>query len=132
MDPGADRVTVAFSLAALEHLQDPGGVFQQTRGWARSVGVVSDRPMHAQTGFARQHGIDYGFHSGPRNLLESLPVIKGRPEQDAERYLLIGADVEQEAVASTGWEYLSIEEAAAAAEWSLSDTPAEDDSRGWP
>ena len=132
MDAPSERVTVAFTLDSLEQLQDPGAVFEQTRGWARSAGIVSDRPMHVQTGFARTHGIDYGFHSGPRGLQESLPVIRGRPEHEADRYLLIGDDVDQAAV-GPGWEYLSIEAAAEATGWRLeNDTTEPDADRGWP
>lgn len=133
MEATEERITVAFTLTALERLRDPGAVFDQTRNWARSVGLVSDRPMHAQTGFARKHGIDYGFHSGPRDLLDSLPVIRGRPEHAADRYLLIGVDTDPDAARAAGWEYLTIEDAAEATGWQLVDDDADtEEDRGWP
>lgn len=130
MDDPGERVTVGFTLAALERLKHPAAVFAQTRGWARSVGIVSDRPVPAQTGFARREGIDYGFHSGPRGLLESLPAVRVRPEHEADRYVLIGTEEDPEAVAARGWEYLTIEAAAEAAAWRLHSSADED--RGWP
>lgn len=129
--------TVAFQLAALEQLEAPAVVFEQTRGWARSVGIVSDRPTYAATNFARRHGMNYGFHSGPRSLVESLPDIRGQPEHEADRYLLIGTDqVDVEQARASGWEFLSIEEAADAAGWTLGEPPSPvetDEARdGWP
>lgn len=129
--------TVAFELAALERLRDPGEVFGQTRGWARSVGIVSDRPTYALTNAARAWGMDYGFHSGPRSLLESLLAIRAQPEQAADRYLLIGTDaVDADAVAERGWAFLEIEEAAEAAGWVLTAPDAVDEpdpaDDGWP
>lgn len=119
MDFVENPVTVAFSLDALEQLERPHAVFDQTQGWARSVGIVSDRPVHAQTSYARTHGLDYGFHSGPRTLRDSLSVIGARPEQEADRYLLIGTEDESSAVEGIPWEFLSITEAAEAAGWTL-------------
>lgn len=123
-------VTVAFTLEALERVQDPESVFEQTSGWATSVGIVSDRPMHAQTSFARTNGLDYGFHSGPRSLRESLPVIGSRPEQAADRYLLIGTQGDEAAVRGMPWEFLTVEEAADAAGWILKSEDST--SQGWP
>lgn len=125
-----EQVTVAFSIEALEQVRSPARVMDQTKGWARSVGLVSDRPMHAQTGFARTHGFDYSFHSGPRDLLESLPSIMGQPEHRADRYLLIGANQPPDTIEQLGWAYLPIEEAARAADWTLAEN--DEDDRGWP
>lgn len=135
--PDKEMTTVAFELAALERLEDPAAVFSQTRGWARSVGLVSDRPTYVVTNFARRRGMNFGFHSGPRSLVESLPVIKAQPEHEADRYLLIGTDaVDPAAVEAVGWAFLPVEEAAAATGWVLGDpvSPerAEDTHEGWP
>lgn len=135
--PDKEMTTVAFELAALERLEDPAAVFSQTRGWARSVGLVSDRPTYVVTNFARQRGMNFGFHSGPRSLLESLPVIKGQPEHEADRYLLIGTDaVDQDEVEALGWAFLHIEDAAAATGWALGESESAEDTAethdGWP
>lgn len=126
-----ERVTVAFTLASLEQLERPGLVFGETKGWARAVGIVSDRPVYAQTGFAREYGIDFGFHSGSHGLLESLTVIRQRPEQAADRYVLIGEGLQAEQVTTRGWEHLELEEAAEATGWTLEDTTEDEAFRGW-
>ena len=122
MDPAPNEaVTVAFELAALEAIASPAVVFEQTHGWAAHVGIVSDRPTHAVTGFANTHGLDIGFHSGPRNVQASLTKVRNQPELEAERYVLIGTDErDPDLVRAAGWAFLTVEEAAAAANWSLS------------
>lgn len=139
-DPGgaSDRreTTVAFELAALEAVTDPEAVFAQTQGWARSVGILSDRPTHVITSRARSWGIDYGFTGGPRDLLESLGDVRAQPEHDADRYLLIATDaIDPSAVTEQGWAYLPLPEAAEAGGWTVAAeaSPAEQpDDRGWP
>lgn len=130
------RTTVAFELEALERVADPAAVFTQTAGWARAVGLVSDRSTPVQTQRAREWGIDYAFTSGSGDLLESLISVRQQPEHDADRYLLIGTDaVDGGAVAERGWAYLPLEEAAEAGGWRLAPTDppdTEDESRGWP
>lgn len=133
----AGTTTVAFEVAALERLRAPGDVFEQTRGWARSVGLVSDRPTYVLTNFARDHGMDYGFHSGPRSLVESLPAIREQPEHEADRYLLIGTDaIDPEQVTERGWSFLFVEDAADAAGWELGASPTDEPNDaardGWP
>ena len=127
--------TVAFELAALEHVAHPEAVFVQTQGWARSVGIVSDRPTHVITNFARQWGLDYGFTSGPRSLLDSLVRIRSQPEHAADRYILIGTDgIDDDAVGERGWDFLTLDDAAEAGGWELGrEAPhEEEESRGWP
>ena len=135
---GGDRgtTTVAFELAALERVADPAWVFEQTAGWARSVGIVSDRQTPVLTKRARDWGIDYGFTSGPRDLLDSLVTVSEQPEHDADRYLLIATDeISAEAVEERGWAFLDLTEAADAAGWELisnEESAKDPESRGWP
>ena len=133
-----ETTTVAFELAALERVLNPAAAFDQTTGWARAVGLVSDRPIHVVTHKAREWGIDYSFTSGPRDMLDSLVAIRGQPEHEADRYLLIGrGDSNPEQIRQRGWAYLPIDEAAIAAGWTLresnrSDSSDEPESRDWP
>ena len=136
MDLADDRssTTVAFELASLEQLADPTAVFDQTKGWARSVGIVSDRPTYVITNAARRWDLDYGFHSGRHALVDSLVAIQARPEQAADRYLLIGTtDRDPMPIAERGWAFLPIDEAAEAAGWSLKHGESEPTERSdWP
>ena len=116
----AQDLTVAFELAALEELEYPARVYQETEQWATHIGILSDGPTHTITSFAHREGLELGFHSGPRSVLESLPKIRAQPELAADRYLLIGAESREAAEPRrAGWAFLSVNEAAEAAEWSL-------------
>jgi hypothetical protein len=127
MNGGNDgTMTLAFELAALEALADPSAVFEDARRWTKYVGVVSDKPTYVVTNFTRKNRIRQDFFSGPRGKAESLDSVK--QQFDTDRHVLVAADPDDEAVADdAGWEYLPVEDAAAAAEWTLADDGDEDD-----
>ena len=111
-------MTLAFGLAALERFTSPQAVIQDAREWTEYVGIISDRPTFAVTKFAREHNIRQDFFSGPRGRAESLEQV--REQFKSDRYVYIGVSEEEAAVAEeAGWEYLSVEETAEAAEWDL-------------
>lgn len=120
-ESGSDgTMTLAFELSALEILAEPGPVFADTRRWSEYVGVVSDKPTYVVTNFTRQHRIRQDFFSGPKGKEESLENV--RDQFDTDRYVFVGsADLDRETADATGWEYLDVEEAAEAAEWTLGD-----------
>lgn len=128
-----ESVTVAFQLAVLERVSAPNAVFEQTNGWASHVGILSDRPTHVITEFARRNGLDIGFHSGSRTLVGSLPRVRAQPELAADRYILIGNDeVDREAASASGWEFLHLEDAAEAAGWGIrSESDHTDEDTSW-
>lgn len=129
---GEESVTVAFELAGLEQLAAPGEVYEQTAQWAAHVGILSDRPTHVVTGFAREHGLDLGFHSGPRDLLASLSKIRGQPELDADRYVLIGTEaVDEGAVSDAHWAFLDVGDAADAAGWARNQDASTGEDASW-
>jgi hypothetical protein len=127
-ESGSDgTMTLAFDLSALEILAEPGPVFADARRWSKYVGVVSDKPTYVVTNFTRKHRIRQDFFSGPRGKEESLENVRG--QFDTDRHVLIGStDEDRETAEATGWEYLDIEDAAEAAEWTLGDDAPEDDS----
>lgn len=122
---GEGSMTLAFELSALKALEDPGGVFGDAREWSRFVGVLSDEPTYVVTNFTRKRRIRQDFFSGPKGKGESLEAVKGQFETD--RHVFIGTTDEDRSLAEDhGWEYLTIEEAAAAAGWDLG-SPAEEE-----
>lgn len=130
-------MTLAFELSALKALADPGEVFTDARQWSRFVGVVSDEPTYVVTNFTRKRRIRQDFFSGPKGKGESLEAVKG--QFDTDRHVFIGTTDEDRALAEEyGWEFLPIEEAAAAADWALgeeedeADEPVEDQRDDWP
>jgi hypothetical protein len=125
MDTGQTGLTLAFSLAALRRLADPGGAVADARTWSTQVGVVTDRPPHALTTFTRRHGIENEFAPTRDSVPATLDHLAGHFE--TERLLLVDAPGEDRA--PEGWQRLPVTEAADAAGWELSDPPAGTDTR---
>ena len=119
-------MTLAFELDALKALADPTAVFSDTRQWTKYVGVVSEQPTYVVTNYTRKHRIRQDFFSGPRGVVESLENVKR--QFDTERHVFVGTNEDDRAAAEeTEWEYLPVEDAAAAAEWALGDEAPDDD-----
>jgi len=133
---GSTDMTLAFELAALKRLADPGEVFADARTWSEYVGVVSDKPTYVVTNFTRKKRIRQDFFSGPRGKDESLENV--RRQFGTGRHVLVGVDDEDRALAEDiGWEYVDVETAADAAGWELGDGDDDagasgDDRDDWP
>ncbi|MFP9193552.1 DUF7124 domain-containing protein [Natronosalvus vescus] len=136
MNGGSD-MTLAFELEALKAVASPEAVFDDARGWSSYVGVVSEEPTYVVTNFTRKNRVRQDFFSGPRGKAESLESVKR--QFDTERHVFVGVDDADEALAEeVGWEFLHVEDAAEAAEWTLASDQsasidAEEDVRDdWP
>ena len=133
---GSTDMTLAFELSALKALADPNAVFNNARQWTEYVGVVSEKPTYVVTNFTRKHRVRQDFFSGPRGVEESLENIKS--QFDTDRHVFVGVDADDEALAdAAGWEFLDVEDAAAAAGWTVGaadeSTPADAQTRDdWP
>ncbi len=115
---GSTDMTLAFELSALKALADPNAVFNNARQWTEYVGVVSEKPTYVVTNFTRKHRVRQDFFSGPRGVEESLENIKS--QFDTDRHVFVGVDADDEALAdAAGWEFLDVEDAAAAAGWTV-------------
>lgn len=131
------EMTLAFELAALQSLVEPGTVFEDARRWSAYVGVVSDEPTYVVTNFTRKNRIRQDFFSGPRGKEESLESVER--QFDTERHVFIGTGEEDADLAeATGWEYLPVEDAAEKAAWELGEpddagvATGEDSRDDWP
>jgi hypothetical protein len=127
MDGASGEMTLAFELEALKALADPNAVFNDARQWTEYVGVVSEKPTYVVTNFTRKHRVRQDFFSGPRTVAESLENVSEQFETD--RHVLVGTTEEdRETAEAAGWEYLEVEDAAAAAGWEVGgDDPTPDD-----
>lgn len=138
MNGGGDgEMTLAFDLSALQELADPERVFDDARRWSKYVGVVSEKPTYVVTNFTRKNRIRQDFFSGPRGKAESLESVGD--QFDTPRHVYVGTtDEDRQLAEDAGWEYLPIEDAAEAAEWTLAEDaepePAEQDEQrdDWP
>lgn len=120
MEGGSGDMTLAFELDALQVLAEPTEVFSDARRWTEYVGVISEKPTYVVTNFTRKNRIRQDFFSGPRGRHESLENVKR--QFDTERHVFIGTDDEDRDLAeAVEWEYLSVEDAADAAGWTLSE-----------
>lgn len=134
---GDSDMTLAFELEALKEVASPESVFEDARSWTTYIGVVSEKPTYVVTNFTRKNRVRQDFFSGPRGVDESLEGVKD--QFDTDRYVFIGTSDDDEVRADDlGWEYLGIEDAAEAADWTMGSetTPEEiepDTSRDdWP
>ncbi|WP_440007479.1 DUF7124 domain-containing protein [Halomicrococcus sp. SG-WS-1] len=124
---GSGEMTLAFELEALKALASPGEVFDDARRWSRYVGVISDKPTYVVTNFTRKNRIRQDFFSGPKGRAESLASV--REQFDTDRHVFVGtADEDRDLADEEDWEYLPVEQAAEAAEWTLA-AEVEDDDR---
>ncbi len=122
---GSSDMTLAFELEALKRLARPEEVFSDARGWTEYVGVISEKPTYVVTNFTRKNRIRQDFFSGPRGRRESLESVK--EQFQTERHVFVGVDADDEALAEeVGWEYLPLERAAEAADWTLADDEEDD------
>jgi hypothetical protein len=126
MDGGSGEMTLAFELAALQSLADPGAVVTDARQWTEYVGVVSEKPTYVVTNFTRKHRVRQDFFSGPRGVAESLDNVAD--QFDTPRHVFIGTSEADATIAEeAGWEYLPLEEAADAADWELAAESVDED-----
>ncbi|MFB6112033.1 MAG: hypothetical protein ABEJ35_05795 [Halobacteriaceae archaeon] len=121
---GSTDMTLAFELAALKELADPGAAFADARQWSEYVGVVSDEPTYVVTNFTRKRRIRQDFFSGPKGREESLESVKR--QFDTARHVFVGTeDADRDLAGTVGWEYQPVEAAAEAAGWELASEVAD-------
>ena len=118
-EPGDGEVTLVFSLGAARSLADPAAAFADARRWSRHVGIVANE-AEAVAEFARSHGVDNDYALTSWDKWGTLADI--RDESDAPRRVFVGTTRADERVATdTGYEFLTVDEAAEKADWTLSE-----------
>lgn len=124
-DADPDHPTVVFELAALRRLADPRAALAAAREWTAAIGLVSREPAHVETKFARDHGLDPDFRSGPGGV--NVPTLEDAAANTPDgRHVYVGATAEgRETAEAAGWEYRPIEEAAERAGWDLAEGSAD-------
>lgn len=118
---GDDResLTLAFSLAALDRFADPAAVFDDAREWSRHIGIIANDTDAVET-FIREHDLWVDFDPGDRDKWLALAEI--REATATGRHVFVGrTDDDRRAATNTGWEFVSVSEAARKAEWTLED-----------
>lgn len=117
MDADSDTLTLAFSLAAIERLEDPASVFDDAQTWSHTLGIIDDDPDQIDT-VVSTYDLRQDFEMQDRDLWFALEEIcESTP---THRHVYIGAS-DQEMRVSTmfDWEYLRVTEAAEKAGWAV-------------
>lgn len=134
-DAESTDITLAFELAALRRLSNPQGVVTDARYWTSSIGLVTDESTPVVRKFARDNSFNPDFLPGSRDKRSSLVKVINQPEHEADRYILVAVDESiRERAEEVGWEFLTVEEAAETAGWTVTVDEDDDDGdhTGWP
>ena len=117
---GGGSMTLLLSVGAVERLAAPAAAIDDARRWSDYVGVVGndERSVEDVEAYVDRLAADPDFVAGAAT--GSLAAVRQRFRTD--RHVVVGAsEAGRDVAAALGWEYLPVEEAAAAAEWSLAD-----------
>jgi hypothetical protein len=113
------QVTLAFSLAAIERLDNPAAVFEDAQDWSRWLGIIDDDTDRIAQ-IVTEHDLRQDFEPEGRDkwfLLEELCETKQTP-----RHVYVGAsDADMRVSTLFCWEYVRVAEAAEQSGWTLSE-----------
>ena len=112
-------LTLAFDYDALERLADPAAAVADARQWSENVCFVTNRPAHVLTTFERTHDLEQDYYVDPEPVEASLETI--RLHFDTDRYVYVGVDEASATLPHDAWEFRHVEDAAEAADWSLTE-----------
>lgn len=119
--PEADHgstLTLAIEHSAIKAFAQPATVVEEARQWSQFVGIVGEDPEAVESTVG-QYGLHQDFRLDVMDTQSVLSRLKW--EADTDRYVYIGTDDQARALAEyVNWEFLTVQEAAEAADWKLS------------
>jgi len=119
-DSKSGRVTLAFSLSAIDKLDDPAAAFEEATAWSRSIGIVDDNTDRIERVVA-EHDLRQDYHMVDRDKWFALEEIC--ETESTPRHVYVGAsDADMRVATMFCWEYVNVAEAAEKSEWELSET----------
>ena len=119
------ELTLAFTLDAIERLEDPAAVFEDAKSWSHHVGIVDD-DRDGIGAFLERHELEHDYDLEDMDRWLALESI--RNATDTPRHVYVGIDLEDRRVADhTGWEYVQLAEAAERAGWAIATEKRESD-----
>jgi hypothetical protein len=114
-EPG--ELTLAFSLSAVERLENPPAVFEDAQTWSQSIGIIDDDTERIER-IVAEYGLrqDFDVQRDRWFLLEEISETRS-----TRRRVYVGA-TDQDMRVSTlfDWEYVRLTDAAENAGWTLS------------
>ena len=118
-DTDAGRLTLAFSLSAIDRLEDPRAVFDEAAAWSDSLGIV-DADTDRIARVVDEHDLRQDFDIAGRDKWFALEEIC--ETHPTERHVYVGASDDDMRVSTLfDWEYVRVTEAAANAGWTVSE-----------
>ncbi|WP_200531344.1 hypothetical protein [Halorubrum sp. LN27] len=124
-DDRTGEVTLVLSLGAARRLDDPEAAFADAREWSRHVGIVAN-DADAVERFVGETGVENDY--ALRNWDKWGTLGDVHEESDAPRAVFVGTSAANRRVAThVGFEYVPIDEAAAKADWVLSESERSSD-----
>ncbi len=121
MNDDAGTLTLAFSLSAVDRLDDPAAVFEDAAVWSDSLGIV-DADTHRIEQVVDEHDLRQDFEMGGRDKWFALEAIC--ETHPTERHVYVGATDDDMRISTMfDWEYIRVTEAADNAGWAVSEPP---------
>ena len=118
-DTETGEVTLAFSLAAIDRLADPGAVFADATAWSRSIGIIDGDTERIQK-LVTECDLRQDYEMEGRDKWFVLEEICETTE--TPRHVYIGASDEDMRVSTLFcWESLRVSTAAEKAGWTLAE-----------
>ncbi|SFK82548.1 hypothetical protein SAMN04487950_1287 [Halogranum rubrum] len=124
-DPYGDTtadMTLVFTYRALKRLELLHAALSDAETWTDYVGLVGEVPAHVLNKFQRDQRLDVDFfNGGSLGPAERLAEIDQHSMFYAERMVVVGVEDESWVAEEADWEFVDIVDAAAEADWPLSE-----------
>lgn len=118
-DSQTGKVTLAFSLSAIERLDDPEAAFEDAETWSRSIGIIDDDTERIEQ-IVAEYDLRQDFDVQDRDkwfVLEEICETAATP-----RHIYVGAsDADMRVSTLFCWEYIRVTAAAEKSDWEVTD-----------
>lgn len=122
-DTTTGELTLAFSLSAIERLEDPKTVFADAETWSQSLGIIDEDTERIERLVAK-YDLRQDFDLQGRDMWFALEEIC--ETSPTPRNVYVGAsDHEMRVSTLFDWEYVRVTQAAAKAGWTVAETQSD-------
>ncbi len=123
MNDDTGTLTLAFSLSAIDRLDDPKAVFEDAAAWSDSLGIV-DADTDRIARIVEKHDLRQDFDMQGRDKWFALEEIC--ETHPTARHVYVGASDNDMRVSTLfDWEYIRVTAAADNADWAVAEPPVD-------
>ena len=116
-DTDSKELTLAFSLSAIDRLEDPKAVFEDAKNWSQSIGLIDSDTERIEQ-IVSTYDLQQDFDILGRDKWFALEEIS--ETTSTPRHVYVGASDEDMRVSTLfAWEYIRVSEAAENADWNV-------------